>query len=112
MQVVRDRADVAAIADAALRTLVEERVQALADEYANLELHELVTFVIVEAGDTLAAIDAQLGFSIVDALPELVEQHGDYFEIVIVVSDDGYGVEVFVPINADVPPELVALCTQ
>ena len=110
MQVVRDRADVAAIADEALRALIEARIDSLM-EFDDHELHELVTFVIVEAGDTLTAIDAQLGFSIVDALPELVEQHGGYFEIVIVVSDDGSGVEVFVPIDGDVPPELVALCT-
>lgn len=110
MQIVRDRAAVAAISHAPLRALVEERVRAL-DEFNDYELHELAMFIVVDAGDTLEALNTQLGFSIVDATPELIEQHAGYFEIVFIVSDDGYGVELFVPVGADVPPELLAMCT-
>ena len=110
MQVVRDRAAVAAITDAPLRAIIEERVQSL-DEFNDHELDELVMFVVVQPGDTLEALDAQLGFSVLGATPELIEEHAGYFEVVFIVSDDGYGVELFVPIDAEVPPELLAMCT-
>ena len=110
MQVVRDRAGIAAITDEPLRTVIEQRVQSLSEFDAH-ELDELATFVVVQPGDTLEALDAQLGFSVLDATPELIEEHAGYFEIVFVVSDDGYGIELFVPVGADVPPELLAMCT-
>ena len=114
MLVLRDRESIAGITHADLRAHIERRVLALA-EFDDFELHELVIFVVVEPGDAMSAIDAQLGFSILgdaDVTPawELIEEHPGYFEIVYVLSDDGFGLDVFIPKHPDVPPELLAMC--
>jgi len=109
MRVLRDRASIASTEDPALRALLETRVQAL-DEFDDCELHELVMFVIVEPFDSLHAVDQQLGFSVLTRPFDLMEEHLGYFEIVFVLSDDGYGLEVFVPKVSGVPDEMLAMC--
>ena len=110
MRVLRDKASIAQLEDPDLRALIEQRVVALAEDFDDYELHELVTFVVVEAGDSLQAIDEHLGFSILTRPFELLEEHPGWFEVVFVISDDGYGVEVFIPKHPDVPPELLSMC--
>ena len=65
----------------------------------------------MEQEDTLEKIDAQLGSSILsnrysgirfgqpDYVPsfELIDEHAGYYEMVFILSDDGFGVEVFIP---------------
>ena len=123
MRVLRDRQSIAAIVDPALRILIEQRVESLS-EFDDCELHELVTFVVVEPGDSLEAIDSQLGFPILtnrfDGIRfgesgftpsfDILEEHAGYYEIVFVLSDDGFGVEIFIPKHPDVHPQLLALC--
>lgn len=110
MQVLRDRESVAVISDPGLRGLIEHRVRAL-DEFDDYELSELVTFIVVEPGDALAAIDEQLGFPVLGNRHELIEEHAGWYEIVFVLSDDGYGIEVFIPKASGVDPDLLAMCT-
>jgi DNA-binding Xre family transcriptional regulator len=109
MLVIRDLDAIASITDPALRQLVQQRTDALVSDGDTLE--ELCHFIVVEPGDSIEAIDAQLGFSILsnrwDGLRfgdpafkpawEILEDHLNYFEVVFVLGDDGYGVEVFVP---------------
>lgn len=123
MHVLRDRQSVAKVVDPSLRALIEQRVEALS-EFDDCELHELVTFVVVEPSDSVEALDAQLGIHVlVNRLDgtrfgesgftpsfELLEEHAGYFEIVFVLSDDGFGIEVFVPKHPDVDSELLAMC--
>ena len=123
MQVLRDQASISTIDDPELRTLIEKRVQTLA-EFDDYELHELVNFLVVEPGDALQALDLQLGFPILENrfdgsrfgdpgfTPsfDLLEEHAGCYEIVFVVSDDGFGIEVFVAKDPGVPSELLAMC--
>jgi hypothetical protein len=123
MRVLRDPAAIAQLEAGELHTLLAQRVASLS-EFADYELHELVTFVVVQPGDSLEGLEEQLGF---DALCnrfdgtrfgdpgftpswELLEQHAGYFAIVYVLSDDGFGIEVFVPKQPGVNPELLAMC--
>ena len=122
-----DREAIAQVGDPELRALIEQRVEAiLAQVGDDYELDEIVLFVVVEPGDPLEAIDAQLGFPVLCTLwgepdacfgsptfaPtwELLEEHARFYEIVYILGDDGFGVEVFVPKRADVPQELLAMC--
>ncbi|WP_374414898.1 hypothetical protein [Novosphingobium colocasiae] len=68
--------------DDALRPLLQAKAELLA------EYDDLATFIIVEPGDT---IPAELTES------ELVEHHGGWSVITYILSDDGYGVVLFVP---------------
>jgi hypothetical protein len=72
--------------DLTLRKLFQERYEQLkSDDY---EIHELVQFWVVESVGDLAALPPT---------PECKEDHPGWTEIVYVLLDDGFGLEVFVP---------------
>jgi hypothetical protein len=74
--------------DPELRGLLADRVQALS-EYDDYDLGELIHFYVVETAEELQSLN----------LPEIVEVRADYAhwtELVYVLSDDGFGLEVFV----------------
>ena len=127
MLVLSDAAGIAALRDPYLRELLAARaaqvLENAGDDYA---LEELVTFVVVEPGDAPDAVGRVLGFSPLEE-PwggprygdpafgpswELLEDLGAWYELVFVVSDDGFGYEVFVPKAPGVDPELLAMCAQ
>jgi hypothetical protein len=123
MQILRDPAATSTIADPELRALVEQRFADLCqDEPYDPELHGY--FVVVEAGDTVEALEATTGCPIVhdlfgevrfgdpDFSPafEWLAEHQDYYEIAFILNDDGAGVGIFVPRQGCTDPELTALC--
>lgn len=115
MLVIRDLATDAvanAIADPELRRLIHQSADRLLSQFepGEYSLEELCFFIVVEPGDTVGEIDDRLGRSILDTRPELVLEHPDWYQLVFVLSDDGFGVEVFVPKTAGVEPDLLALC--
>ena len=74
--------------DPELRGLLADRVQALS-EYDDYDLGELVHIYVVETPEELQSLN----------LPEIVEVRADHLEwteLVYVVSDDGFGLQVFV----------------
>lgn len=109
MQVHRDQASITAISDPQLHSLIKKCVASLSG-FDDLDLSELVTFIVVEPGDALETIDAALGFAILSRPFELLADHPGWYEVVFVLSDDGYGVEVFVPKALGIPPELLSMC--
>lgn len=104
MQIIRSAAD--SVADQALRVLVDH-------VFANVsDCPEILGYVlIVERADTIANIDAQLGFSILAGRHEFILEHANWFELVYVLGQDGYGIEVFLPKTESIDPELLAMCT-
>ena len=124
MQLIHTAADVAKLADPALRHLIKATIAALSEDEP-FDAAVLGYFLIVEPGDTVADLDAQIGFSILanrwtgirfDAPGytqhfEVLDEHAGYFEMVFILSDDGYGIEVFVP-KRGVAPELLAMCER
>jgi hypothetical protein len=72
--------------------------------------------VLVGPGDTAAALEQALGLSIVTSLfdavryPdddyvlafELIEDHGDCYEMVFITDDDTYSTVLFIPQQADI----------
>ena len=125
MQIIRDPAETALITDPVLRRLIEATMAALSEDYP-YDPEVLGYFLIVEPGDTIAELDAQIGFSILanrwtgirfDAPGytqhfEVLEEHAGYFEMVFIVSDDGYSdLEVLIP-KRGVAPELLAMCAR
>jgi hypothetical protein len=73
-----------------------------------------IRILVFEAGDTLNALEADLGFSPLEAVPswEWIEAHPGWFELAYVFSDDGDGVILFVSRAAGVDPDLLALCNR
>ena len=108
--------------DPQLRMLLLKRLDMLS-EFSNFDLSELVHFVIVEPGDSIAAIEAELGFSpfvnFVDGARypdpaftfscEWLIAHGPWFETMFTRSDAGVGIVLLVPNRPDVEPTLLKL---
>ena len=104
MQIIRSAADI--VADPALRDLVTS-------VFANVsDCPEILGFILnVETGDSLANIDAQLGFPILANRHEFILEHTDWFELLYVLGQDGFGVQVYLPKDIDLP-ELLAMCVE
>ncbi len=123
---IRTSVDLSATLDAALcphlrRVLVERRDQLLADGF---DLTELAHIIVVQRGDTLDAIEGEAGVALStnlvtgarlgdrDFTPnfEFVERHlGCWLEAVLILSDDGFGVVLFVPDVIHTDPQLLRL---
>lgn len=120
---VTDLAGTARIANPAIRQLVEERINDLGGEAFDAEA--LGYFLVIEPGDTLGAIDAQLGFPILanritgirfdqpGFWPsfEFVEEFPSCYDMVFIISDDGFGIEVFIPKDIEIQ-DLLAVCQR
>jgi hypothetical protein len=124
MQIIREPEGTASIADPELRHLIEKTIRDLSEDYP-YDPDVLGYFLIVQPGDTLEAIDTQLGFDILanrwtgirfdqpgyTQSFECLDEHVGYYEMVFIISDDGYGIEVFIPKSIDIP-DLLSMCAK
>ena len=125
MLVLHSPGEVSRIADAEIRSLVELRfAQIAAGEAYDLDRHGYM--IVVEPGNTAGAIERESGcalstdslgetrFSDPEFTPaaEVIEEHRSCYELVFVFTDDGYGIEIFVPKVDGVDRELLAMCAQ
>lgn len=125
MLVIRDPLDVASVADPELRHLIQKTIRNLSEDYP-YDPDELGYFLIVQPGDGLDTLSGQIGFPVMvnrfsgiqfghaGFTPsfELVDEHANYYEMVFIISDDGFGVEVFIPKTEGVDPDLLAMCKR
>ena len=120
MLVINDPSSLSQVNDPAVRALIQRRI----DEYGSDA--GLATFVVVEPGDPLGALDAQLGFPILtnrfdgsrygdpgfSPSFELAEDHGGFYEVLLILADWGDGVLVLIPKHPGVHPQLLQLCAE
>ena len=124
MIIVKTIAAIQKISNAAIRALVQQRINDLGGEAFDAD--SLGYFLVIEAIDTIEAISEQVGFNILHNrftgtrydqtgfTPsfEFVEAFPACYDMVFILSDDGYGVEVFVQIASGVSTELLAMCQR
>jgi hypothetical protein len=106
----------AAPPDPDLKHLLQTHHERLA-AYDGYDLQELVLIIIVEPGDTLEALEDAFGERpVADSTfliePELIAQHHGWIEVVFILSDDGFGLVLFVSTAEGSDPNLVAACNQ
>ena len=122
MRVLRSPDEVGALPRGPVRALVERRMAevggAAGFEVRVAEGHG------VEPGDPAPLIEAELGLplltGLLDPVPfgdpdfapawEWAVDHGDLYELVFVLTDEGFGVEVLIPVAPGVDADLLALC--
>jgi hypothetical protein len=109
MLVIADDLALRNLSDGPLQALLQQRTEELNEE-ADGGWTELVRFVALQPGDSLEVLNAELGFPILEQPFELIEEHAAWFEMVFVLSDDGVGVEVFIPKAPGVDSQLLARC--
>jgi hypothetical protein len=120
--VVRDLPTIDQISNLQIRELVQQRINDLGGEA--FDTSELGYFLIVEAGDTIEAIQTQVGFNIlhnrVTNIPftgtgftpsfEFIEEFPACYDMVFVLDDTGIGIELFVPKKEGINSDLTAMC--
>jgi hypothetical protein len=112
------------IDDPDLRGLVEQRyAEVCNDEPYDRDIHG--EMIVVEAGDTLAALERESGVPIAsnpfddarfpdpDFVPicEYLEEHSHCYEMMFLFSDDGAGINFFVP-KQGIDADLLELCAR
>ena len=124
MIVVRDQHSAHQISNPQIKQLVQQRINNLAGQ--DIGEWEFGYFLVIEFTDTIQAIKAQVGFDILcnrftgirydqsEFTPsfEFIEEFPACYDMVFVLSDDGYGVEVFIPKEDGIDPDLIAMCQQ
>lgn len=109
--------------DPLLDHLLRLRVEQLTG-YEGYALDDLAVFIIVEPGDTLAAVEAELRISLTvnlvdgarwpdpDFCPnwEWCEDHGALFELTFILDDSGYGHVLFVLKDDGIDTALLSIC--
>lgn len=78
--------------------LVEAHLAALS-VFDDVPLNELVHFFILEPEDSAPSLEGALDRNIADTLIETCLSHAEWFELIIIVSDDGFGHVVYIPKN-------------
>lgn len=115
MRVYRDTVSISDACTSAKGTelgeLIGRRIEELA-EYEVDDLSSLIKILILKPDDALATVDAELGFSLLGRHCDVAENHRDWFELTLVLSDDGFGAIVYVPKHADLDPLLMAYCAS
>lgn len=87
------------------------RIEELA-EYEVDDLSSLIKILVLDPSDALATVDTELGFSLLGRHCDVAESHRDWFELTLVLSDDGFGVVIYVPKHADLDSRLTAYCAS
>ena len=117
MQILRHPGEVLAYIeknpDPCITALIQQRMEELVDE--NTHMEELVAFVILESGEGVEQLQAQLKMTAVTnsghPLWEVIEEHATCYELVFVLSSSGYGALVFAP-KIGAATDILALCQQ
>lgn len=125
MLVLRDPLSVQSVQEPYMRRLLALRFEQLAQgEPYEADVHSFS--VVVEPGDTVAAIEAACEWPILrsifddsrygdpDFVPafEVLEEHATCFEVVYILSDAGNWIVVWVPNLPEVSEELLAFCHE
>ena len=122
MLVIRTAEEMARALDSPLDPEVKRVLESQRDmlaEYEGYSLEELAEFVVVRPGDAVREIEVALGMNLIEfdgeqprfALgAERVEQHSTFFEVLFILSDDGFGVLLFVLRAQGIDPALQAAC--
>lgn len=94
-----------------LGDLIGQRIEELA-EYEEPDLSALIKILVLEPGDALTDVDAELGFSLLARPCDVAQSHRDWFELTWVLSDDGFGAVVYVPKHPDLDARLLTYCAS
>ena len=125
MIVLRDPALASTIADSDLRSIIEQRfVDICAGEAYEPDLHGYI--IVVEPGDSVTALEQESSCPILRNLYsnirfgepgfrpcfEVLEEHASVYEMVFVPSDGDFGIVIFIPRQAGVDADLLAMCSE
>jgi len=126
MQVIRQASDVAQVVDPMLRAFIVKRIEHMAKDWPPDQWFDFGQLLILEEGDDPDIVETagclrlvgspfgavRLGDPGFAPAWEWVDDHGSFYEVAMVVSDDGGFFIVLIPKGAGTNPALLALCEQ
>jgi hypothetical protein len=93
--------------------LALRRDQLLHDTAGEYELGDLVHIIVVQPGDSIAGIEAAANFPLfTEPAFEWAQDHGRYLESVVILSDDGFGIAIFVPDTDGGDPSMLSILRE
>lgn len=107
---IRSSADMAKALAGALEPPLRQLLTLRRDRltgYESYDLGELAHIIVAQPGDALATIEAEAGMPVDFSSFEYVERRCGWLEAVLILSDDGFGVVLFVPDHIDMDPALL-----
>ena len=124
MEIIHDLLSTMQISDRAIRKLVQQRIDDLGGD--KFDAAVLGYFLVIEPGDSLNTINTQIGFNILanrftgirwdqpGYTPsfEFIEEFPSCYELVIILDDSGYGIDIFISKGSGVDPDLLAMCQR
>lgn len=118
IRTLEEMADASAVLqDSEVQVLLKAQVERLA-EHADFDLSELAMFAIIQPHDTLESIEETLNWSLLDEAGsfitpvELIARQGGWYEVTFILSDDGYGMILYVPIDTTTEPRSLTACER
>lgn len=97
------------ILEVELRRLIGERTEELS-EFAEFDAPSFIKMIVLEPGDAPRLLDDALGFSFFQRNCDAIENHGEWLELTLVLSDDGAGVILFIPKNSRTDQSILNYC--
>lgn len=115
MIIIRTAEDLARALAAPPGPILHDRLEAYREYLADYPFEELALFLITQPGDTLEAITATCAYRLVEGdrfiiEAEAIDRHCNWLEVLFVLSDDGFGLVLFVPLDCNIDPSLLAAC--
>jgi hypothetical protein len=89
--------------------LTLRRDQLLFDTGGEYDLGDLVHMIVIQPGDGIAEVEASIGFPLFSepAFEWVLDHHG-WIEAITVLSDDGFGIAIFVPEAEGIDPTMLS----
>lgn len=123
MIILRDPSSASGIANPTVHALVQRRfAEICADEPYREDRHGYM--IVVEPGDRTDELEAESNCAILqnvfddarlgdpDFFPccEVLEEHPGCYEMVFLLNDDGFAIDIFIPKEEGIDPDLLAMC--
>ena len=125
MIILHDPSSISSIPDLSIRALASHRFsQILSGEPYDYDRHGYM--IVTEPGDSVAALEEEISFPILrntfdgthfgdsNFTPcfEALEEHSHCFEMLFILNDEGFAIDIFIPKHPGIDPQLLALCTE
>lgn len=97
------------ISGAELGAIIDRRIDELLG-YPEFDEPSFVRVIVLDPPDALAALNGALGFGLFERNCDVIESHCEWFELTLVLGDDGAGVIVLIPKSPSIDPSLLSYC--
>jgi hypothetical protein len=115
MTLIQTIEQVHAVGDSSIRELMLARIAELSDEADDFS--EIVNFAVIAGDDDLQQLEERVRSPLTSPpsdyrRADVWEEHEGAYELVYVLSDDGFGVAVFIPKSCVPSPRLLGLIRE